>query len=48
MPRTAQELRQPVRRFERHTIADAHLRVRASLADGSLLEFSEYIVFHHP
>ena len=29
-------------RRERHTIADAHLRVRASLADGSLLEFSEY------
>ncbi len=30
-------------RRERHTLADAHLRVRASLADGSLLEFSEYV-----
>ena len=30
-------------RRERHTISDAHLRVRASLADGSLLEFSEYV-----
>lgn len=30
-------------RRERHTLVDAHLRVRASLADGSLLEFSEYV-----
>lgn len=30
-------------RRERHTATDAHLRVRASLADGSQLEFSEYV-----
>ncbi len=30
-------------RRERHTSIDAHLRVRASLADGSRLEFSEYV-----
>lgn len=29
-------------RRERHTATDGHLRVRVSLVDGSLLEFSEY------
>ena len=30
-------------RRERVTAVDAHLRVRLELADGSLLEFSEYV-----
>lgn len=30
-------------RRERSTLVDAHLRVRATMADGSLLEFSEYV-----
>lgn len=30
-------------RRERHTTTDGHLRVRASLTDGSRLEFSEYV-----
>lgn len=31
-------------RRERHTVVDGHIRVRASIVDGSLLEFSEYAV----
>ncbi len=30
-------------RRERITLADGHLRVRASLSDGSFLEFTEYV-----
>lgn len=30
-------------RRERHTVTDAHLRVRVTLTDGSQLEFSEYV-----
>lgn len=30
-------------RRERHTVIDGHLRVRVSIVDGSLLEFSEYL-----
>lgn len=30
-------------RRERYTVVDGHIRVRASIVDGSLLEFSEYV-----
>ena len=30
-------------RRERYTVVDGHIRVRATIVDGSLLEFSEYV-----